>query len=66
MKRRASVSVKDGDVKVKVEISVQTNGGCLTRDEVNTLVEQLTGRIVEALPGLRYTHFPRVRIKARL
>ena len=66
MKRVATVTVKDNDVKVKVEITISANGGVLSREEVNIIIEQLTGRVMEALPNLHYTYFPLFNVKTKI
>jgi hypothetical protein len=64
MKRNVSVKGTSGGITVEVVGKITTNGA-LMAGEVNAMADDLRDRLMQALPGLRYTAFRLSKIEVK-
>lgn len=63
IKRRKTLSAKDGGTKITISILVESTG--LIREEAAMQADALTGDIMRALPDVMYTKINLCNIKVR-
>ena len=61
MKRTIKIRADGAYVKLRITAEADTNG--LVREEVAEFANQLTSRLMEALPGLRYMNLTLAEVR---